>query len=280
MKWWIAAIAILAIGVIISSVYWGTTHAALSDMKMERDMLATELTDTESQLQETHTDLANTQAELAAAQAELAAAQAELVAAQAELAAAQAELAAAQAELAAAQAELVAAQAELAAAQAELADTEAELAAAQAELADTEAELAAAQAELADTEAELATAQAELADTEAELAAALEDAAYWESMYYSVEHPSNFDSLAELLAWLDEDETDSYTYIPDTFDCDDFALTLYEHAREDGYIIHFQVYDLNGDGNPDHALNVAIIGNNVYRIEPQTDAVQFWCYVD
>ncbi len=217
---------------------------------------------------------------------------------------------------------------------ADLSDTQSQLQATEAELADTQAERGALATELANTQAELEATQTELANTQAELEAtqdelsmqilqtiywidmyydAAQEADYWESLYYSVEHPSNFDSLSELEAWLAEDDTDSYIYIPDTFDCDDFALTLSEHAREDGYIIYFQIVDfelvydedasgwyieegyypyyyhefdfwtdedLGGVGQPDHAMNVAVIGNDVYLVESQTDNVWLWCCLD
>jgi hypothetical protein len=262
---------VLAIGIIVCGVNWGSARADLAGAQTERDALATELANTQAERDALATELADTQAERDALAIELANTQAERDALAIELA-----------------------------------NTQAERDALAIELADTQAERDALAIELANTQAELEATQDERDYWQAE-------ADYWQSMYYSVEHPSNFDSLSELEAWLAGDDTDSYTYIPDTFDCDDFALTLYEHAREDGYIIYFQVVDyelvydegawswyieegyypyyyhefnfwtdedLGGVGEPDHAMNVAIVGNDVYLIEPQTDNVWLWCCLD
>lgn len=101
------------------------------------------------------------------------------------------------------------------------------------------------------------------------------EADYWENQYQSIQEPRHFNSLQELNTWLAEDDTDSYAYVPTYFDCDGFALTLQRHALEDGYIISCEV-----DLVRMHMLNTAVIGNVCYLIEPQTDEVSVYCYLD
>ena len=89
-----------------------------------------------------------------------------------------------------------------------------------------------------------------------------------------------FESEAELAAWLDTDRTNELPYIKDLFECENFALTLINHALKDGHHLSFQV--LKNYTRPDtseftkgpHAVNSAIIGNDIYFIDPQTD--EFW----
>jgi hypothetical protein len=106
-----------------------------------------------------------------------------------------------------------------------------------------------------------------LADTRAE-------AEHWKSVYDSGGLPVQFSSLHELKDWLAEDNTDIYGggvehLSPGALDCDDYALTLQKHALEDGYLISVRFEFEN-----EHACNTAIIGNDVYRIEPQNDTVK------
>lgn len=93
----------------------------------------------------------------------------------------------------------------------------------------------------------------------------------------SESHLRYFKSHSELVLWLARDDTDSYEYVPDTFDCDDFALTLQKHALEDGYIVSCEYIEHNGDA---HMLNTAVIGNKVYKIYPQTDEACLYYYLD
>jgi hypothetical protein len=111
--------------------------------------------------------------------------------------------------------------------------------------------------------------------TSVELSDAREQAAYWEAIYYSESHQSHFDSLWELEKWLAEDDTN---YNPEhlttgALDCDDYALTLQKHALQDGHILSVHLFDSDGDGSFDHMANIAVIGNDVYQIEPQGDHV-------
>ena len=104
----------------------------------------------------------------------------------------------------------------------------------------------------------------------------------------------NFNDLQELKQWLvavSTSTTTVYLQLPDaTVDCDDYALDLQRKALADGYILSFEVIDrseynavFKSDLPPSqslHAINLAIIGNNAYYIEPQTDEVVFAVHLD
>ncbi len=79
-----------------------------------------------------------------------------------------------------------------------------------------------------------------------------------------------FASYDDLIAWLNQDDTHEQIYSP-TFECVDFAFMMSEHAIEDGYWI-FPAVDLS-DG---HMQCIAPIGNDLYAIEPQINAVSLW----
>jgi hypothetical protein len=117
-------------------------------------------------------------------------------------------------------------------------------------------------------------ASSNLADARAEVE-------HWKSVYYSRGLPVHFGSLGELRDWLAEDNTNTPEGVehlsPGELDCDDYALMLQKHALEDGYIISVR-FELSGEEG--HACNTAVIGNNIYHIEPQTDVVRLIGHLD
>ena len=84
----------------------------------------------------------------------------------------------------------------------------------------------------------------------------------------------NFSSIEELELFLAEDNTNEYEYIRSEFDCDDFALMLQRNALEKGYIMNCQTLFTA------HVLNMVIIDNEIYYIEPMTDEIVFLTHVD
>ncbi len=104
----------------------------------------------------------------------------------------------------------------------------------------------------------------------------------------------NFSDLEELKHWLADVNTNTTTIYferPDiTVDCDDFALVLQRKALEDGYLMSFQIIEtgkynsLFESGkmplNTLHAINLVVIGNNAYFIEPQTGEIVFAAQLD
>lgn len=77
----------------------------------------------------------------------------------------------------------------------------------------------------------------------------------------------DFNSVAELELFLLLDKTDQHEYIPETYDCDDFAIDLMLAAEAQGYRMNVQF-----DFQIGHAFNSVIIDGMIYLIEPQNDA--------
>jgi len=90
------------------------------------------------------------------------------------------------------------------------------------------------------------------------------------SSYVTNGQVREFTSYDDLIAWLKRDDTHEQVYSP-TFECVDFAFMMSEHAVKDGYWI-FPAIDL-ADG---HMQCIASIGQDLYAIEPQTNAVALW----
>ena len=94
-----------------------------------------------------------------------------------------------------------------------------------------------------------------------------------------------FTSLAELKTWLAEDNTDKYVYLfagedgvarqSHEYDCDDYAIQLQRRAAESGFLMSVTIIEKKG--RP-HMINLVLIGNDIYYIEPQTDEVWFYCH--
>ena len=103
----------------------------------------------------------------------------------------------------------------------------------------------------------------------------------------------NFSDLEELKQWLEDRKnvTTVRFQSPDTIvDCDDYALELQYKALADGYLISLEIIGpseyneifKNSELPPNtlHAINLVIIGNDAYYIEPQTDEVVFVAQLD
>ena len=75
-----------------------------------------------------------------------------------------------------------------------------------------------------------------------------------------------------------------------SFDCDDYALKLQEKALREGYIMSFEIIYPSEYNNlfkqgqipagTIHAINLVIIGNEVYYIEPKTREIVFVAHLD
>ncbi len=103
----------------------------------------------------------------------------------------------------------------------------------------------------------------------------------------------NFNDIEELTQWL-KDRKNVTTVIFQSsntiVDCDDYALELQHKALADGYIMSFEVIgesEYNAlfktplpTSQSLHAINLAIIDNSVYYIEPQTDEVVLVAQLD
>lgn len=103
----------------------------------------------------------------------------------------------------------------------------------------------------------------------------------------------NFTNHAELEQWLEEKTqltSIRFQQNDSVIDCDDFAIELQQEALADGYIISFEIIS-GGEydelfsiplpaGQSLHAINLSIIGNDVYYIEPQTGEIVHAAYLD
>lgn len=130
----------------------------------------------------------------------------------------------------------------------------------QSELIETKMNLAAAENGIAALEDELAVRDTEVLLIKKEL----------EQTQQKLEEarPKHFGSLEELETWLAKDDTDQMQYSGDEFNCIDFALMLQECALADGYILSTEILPVAA-----HWVNVAVIGDRIYVIEPQDDRV-------
>ena len=103
----------------------------------------------------------------------------------------------------------------------------------------------------------------------------------------------NFYTLDELKNWLALNAASVSVYLqsPDReIDCDDYALELQRRALSDGFIISCVIVsedEYNAlfraplpTGSTLHAVNLAVIANSVYYIEPQTAEVVFVANLD
>jgi cell division protein FtsB len=116
----------------------------------------------------------------------------------------------------------------------------------------------------------------EITELEGDIESCEEEASHWMVLYNAelenICRVSHFSSRDELEQWLRSDSTSENDY-SSRYDCDDFAMDLIRAAEQDGYLI-----GLYAEG--DHVANFASIGNSVYIIEPQTDEVWLWGFVD
>ena len=104
----------------------------------------------------------------------------------------------------------------------------------------------------------------------------------------------NFRNLGELERWLAEMKINTtMVYFQQqgaTVDCDDYALSLQRKALTDGYIISFEIINRSEyeklfkselpPGQDLHAINLVVIDNSAYYIEPQTSEIVFAAYLD
>ncbi len=104
----------------------------------------------------------------------------------------------------------------------------------------------------------------------------------------------DFNDLEELEQWLvavDTNTTTVYFQLLDApVDCDDYALALQSKALTNGYILSFEIISRSEykevfksqlpSGQSLHAINLAMIGNSAYYIEPQTGEVAFAVHLD
>lgn len=119
-------------------------------------------------------------------------------------------------------------------------------------------------AQLADKDATIAKLQAEIATVKADYEKLKTETADRRPLRY-------FKTYNEMVDFLHRDKTNEIKYIPDTFDCEDFALTLCKNAAKEGFLVHLYP---TAEG---HVECCTIVDTDtipaLFLIEPQTDAI-------
>jgi len=103
----------------------------------------------------------------------------------------------------------------------------------------------------------------------------------------------NFSDLEELKQWLEDRKNVTTVRFQSpnvTVDCDDYALEMQYKALADGFIMSFEIIgesEYNAlfktplpPSQSLHAINLVIIGNDAYYIEPQTGEIVFVAQLD
>ena len=108
---------------------------------------------------------------------------------------------------------------------------------------------------------------------------------------------ADWESVEELALFLEEDRTDSHIYLKMGKDgeislegmCEDFAIQLRDRAMLKGKHLSIEIltrqeirehYGIRTPTGVLHAINVAIIGNEYWYVEPQTDEMWLAGYLD
>lgn len=98
-----------------------------------------------------------------------------------------------------------------------------------------------------------------------------------------------FESSARLMEWTEEHLAYIWIVGDKVADCDDYAARLQREAFKDGYLLSLQIINggLLNDKNVSnytalHMGNLAMIGNDIYFIEPQPEyfRIVFVCHRD
>lgn len=96
----------------------------------------------------------------------------------------------------------------------------------------------------------------------------------------------------EFKKWLDSDNTDSFTYVNETWMCGDYSAMLMTRAKTMNWRVRIAVmeyslvtdpnYNINThEGAYAHAFSFILCSDNyIYYVEPQTDAVWYWTTVE
>jgi len=81
-------------------------------------------------------------------------------------------------------------------------------------------------------------------------------------------------NTTEMQDILKADKTNLLPYVNETFDCDDFAFTLWRNIRNEHGNLAVGVVRVNIDSTAGHVMNFYVDGNlSIHFIEPQTDEI-------
>lgn len=124
---------------------------------------------------------------------------------------------------------------------------------------------------LTSTQASLAAVQASLATANAALAAANTSNTSLTTTLTKVENPRHFNSVQELTDWLAKDDTNTNPAYA-SLSTPAKAYVLEVKALRDGYLLPAQI-GLDSTGTYILGLNLALVGANIYIVDPSTDAI-------
>ncbi len=170
-----------------------------------------------------------------------------------------------------AQQELQSAKAEWEVAQAKLEAMQATLEAAQAELNAIQADLAASAESVSTVETDLETANTEIGNLQADVKTQQTLNLALSGELKKVKDPRHFESVAELVDWLYQDDTDT------RYASEDAAIMCYilqVRALRDGYLLPVDV-DVDMETGTNYWSNSAMIGGSLYWVYPWDDTYEW-----
>ncbi|MCL0090660.1 hypothetical protein M1O13_01480 [Dehalococcoidia bacterium] len=134
-----------------------------------------------------------------------------------------------------------------------------------------ETDLAESEAKVSSLEADLEAANAKIEDLQADLSTQRNINLALSEELKTVTYPRHFESLAELVDWLQEDDTD--TKYEDKSGAQK-AYILQVRALRDGYLLPAMVYE-DGLG-----ANLAVIEDELWLVNPVDDHFEFGWYIE
>ncbi|MCL0056462.1 hypothetical protein M1O20_06040 [Dehalococcoidia bacterium] len=164
-------------------------------------------------------------------------------------------------------------EADLRTANSEIVALEGDVATLEGNISTLETELAESEARVSILEADLVTANAKIEDLQADLSTQRNINLALSEELKTVTYPRHFESLAELVDWLQEDDTDT-RYAGEPLLQQAFILQV--RALRDGYLLPVSLYV------EDELLwvsNSAVIGDSMYIVSPTDDSVVWYTHI-
>lgn len=158
------------------------------------------------------------------------------------------------------------------------------LGAAQTEIIAIEANVSTLETNLANSEATVSTLEANIEEANASNDKLKADVATQRVINSSlseelrmVKDPKHFASLQELVDWVDQDDTDT-AYASKSLT--EKAFILQVRALRDGYLLPAHFANTDYDYYVEYAGNLAYIGDKIYHVDPASDDIFLWGYVN
>ena len=133
-----------------------------------------------------------------------------------------------------------------------------------------ETDLAGSEATVSTLEADLGTATSRITDLQGDVSTQRSINSSLSTELKKVKDPRHFASLAELVDWLYEDDTDT-KYAYENYTQQSFILQV--RALRDGYLLPVTLYYAGGTS---YVMNRAVIGDSIYAIWAEDDYVAWY----